>query len=329
MNNHNFWRNLVIIGLFFIILGSSLTYLNLSHYVNAPNINSQTTNIIIPYGYSVKRIGKELAARNLITYPKVFLLVHRLFFDHVPLRAGEYEIPAHASVHDIIKILYEGRVIVHKITFPEGITTKEIIDKILNEPTLLGNITKEFDEGVFLSDTYYYTYGETKMTLIRRIIYESLTLLNELWDKRAANLPLANKEEALILASIIEKETGIASERPRIAGVFINRLRKKMKLQADPTVIYAVTQGKYLLTRSLSRNDLKIDSPYNTYLYPGLPPTPIANSGKAAIEAALHPLTTNELFFVVDGKGGHNFSSSLAEHNQHVSNYRNGVNNVK
>ncbi len=317
-------RNLLSVALFIILLSSSLLYLNLSHYIDAASNNAVSVNLIIQRGYSVKKIGKELAERNLIAQPKLFCLVHRLFFKAVPLQAGEYEIPPHATIHDIIELMHEGKVIVHKLTLPEGITNKEIIEIILNEPMLVGKITKEFQEGDFLADTYYYTYGESKMMLLNRIYNKSQIMIDNLWAKKADNLPLVSKNEAVVLASIIEKETGIANERPRIAGVFINRLRKKMKLQADPTVIYAVTKGEYLFTRNITITDLKIDSPYNTYLHEGLPPTAIASPGVAAIEAALNPLVTNELYFVATGNGGHNFSSNLAEHNNHVRNYRNG-----
>ncbi len=223
-----------------------------------------------------------------------------------------------------MEIINKGIVVIHKLTILEGVTTKEIIDKISLEKALIGGITREFKEGELLSDTYHYTYGESRIVVLERIYNRSKVVVEELWEKRALKLPLANKQEALVLASIIEKETGIASERPRIAGVFINRLRKKMKLQADPTVIYAVTKGQYTLTRALTVADLRIKSPYNTYIHKGLPPTPIASFGKSALEAALNPTSTSELYFVADGKGGHNFSTTLAKHNAHVNNYRKG-----
>ena len=304
------------------MLGSSLVYLNLSHYIESPNDQTQTIRLIIPRGYSVKKIAKELSRYQVITYPKAFWMVHRVFFSDSPLQAGEYEIPPHSSVQSIIEMMHEGKVVVHKLTLPEGITTQEILEKVINESMLLGEVTTEFNEGDFLADTYHYTYGETKMMLLNRMYQKSQDIINELWSKRAPNLPLANKQEAIILASIIEKETGIAAERPRIAGVFVNRLRKKMKLQADPTVIYAITQGQYVFNRSITASDLKIKSLYNTYLYPGLPPTAIGNPGLKALEAALNPLDTKEIYFVADGKGGHNFSTTLVDHNQHVSNYR-------
>ena len=316
-------RSLLSILFFLTILGSSLLYVNLDCYVNAPGYNDQPVNIIVKRGYSVKKIGKELVERNVIAHPKIFYLVHRLFFRGRTLQAGEYEIPAHASIREIIKMIHQGSVLVHKLTITEGITNKEVIDHIAAENMLVGDITKEFHEGDFLADTYYYTYGESKMMVLNRIYKKSQAIIEELWEKRQENLPISSKQEAVTLASIVEKETGIASERPRIAGVFINRLKKKMKLQADPTVIYAVTQGQYVFNREITLSDLKIKSPYNTYLYEGLPPTAIASPGRAAIEAVLNPMETNELYFVANGKGGHNFSASLSDHNNHVRNYRN------
>ena len=315
-------KKIILVSLFVLILGLSLAYLNLSHYMDTKSNNNQTVNLIIPRGYSIKQIGKELVKLDLISYPKVFWLAHRMFFQDLFLQAGEYEIPPYTSIREILNMMHEGKVVIHKLTLPEAITTKEIITKIKNEKMLIGEITKEFNEGDFIADTYYYTYGESKMMFLNRVYKKSQILLDELWAKRLPNLPLANKQEAVILASIVEKETGLASERRRIAGVFINRLNKKMRLQADPTVIYALTQGQYLFNRSITLTDLKIKSLYNTYLYPGLPPTAIGNPGVAAIEAVLNPLPTTELYFVADGKGGHNFSSNLKDHNQHVSNYR-------
>jgi UPF0755 protein len=316
-------RQLLSIALFLFILGSSLFYFNLSHYINIYGSNEKSANILIKKGYSAKRIGKELAQHGLIEHPKLFYLLHKLIFRAVPLQAGEYEIPAHATMRNIIDIMHKGMVIIHKFSITEGSTNKETIEKINNEPSLVGEIEQKFNEGDLLADTYYFTYGESKMTLLKRIYYKSQLNIDNAWNNRQSDLPLANKNEAVILASIIEKETGIADERARISGVFINRLRKNIKLQADPTVIYAVTQGQYTLNRSLSLADLKINSPYNSYIYPGLPPTAIASPGKASLEAALNPAKTNDLYFVANGQGGHNFSSSLAEHNQHVNNYRN------
>ena len=316
-------KSIFYIILFLSLLSSSLLFLNLSYYIEAPSGKSSITNIIIQRGFSVKKIGKELKKQGLVKHPKIFFLVHRLFFKSATLQSGEYLIPANSSIRDIITIMKEGDVVVHKLTLREGITKKEILDKIIEETMLVGFITKDFEEGELLADTYYYTYGESKMMLLNRIYNKSKAIIDELWEKRDEGLPINSKKEALTLASIIEKETYIESERPRIAGVFVNRLRKNMRLQADPTVIYAITKGEYVFNRSITLADLKFDSPYNTYLYVGLTPTAIASPGKKALEAALKPLKTNELYFVANGKGGHNFSVSLGEHNNHVRNYKN------
>ena len=316
-------KSIFCIILFLVLLSSSLLVLNLNYYIDAPSGKSFITNIIIQRGFSVKKIGKELQKEGLVSYPKIFYLVHKLFFKSMSLQSGEYLIPANSSIRDIITIMNKGDVVVHKLTLPEGITKKEIFDRVNQEKMLVGSITKDFEEGELLADTYYYTYGESKMMLLTRIYNKSKDVINELWEKRDEDLPINTKKEALSLASIIEKETSIESEKPRISGVFINRLRKNMKLQADPTVIYAITKGEYVFNRGITLADLKFDSPYNTYLYVGLTPTAIASPGRKSLEAALKPLKTNELYFVADGKGGHNFSSSLDDHNNYVRSYRN------
>jgi UPF0755 protein len=316
-------KQLALIALFLFILGSSLALFNLSHYIDNPGNNTKSATIIIPHGSSVKKIGKDLAKHNIISYPKVFYLIHKIIFSNIPLHAGEYTFHAHSSMHNIIRIMNKGMVTVRRLTFPEGTTHKQIIDTIDSNKALVGETLNEFKEGDFLADTYHYTYGENRMTLLNRIYHKSQITINRLWENRSPDLPFSSKKEAITLASIVEKETAIASERKRIAGVFINRLRKDMRLQADPTVIYAVTQGQYTLARKLKKKDLRMDSPYNTYLYKGLPPSAISSPGKSALEAVLNPPNTKELYFVANRKGGHNFSSSLKEHNKHVKKYRN------
>jgi UPF0755 protein len=312
-------------SLYFVIVIFFLGYLNLHYYIDAPGNNSTIVDLVIHKGYSAKRIGKELVKNDIINNAKIFTIVKRLFFPEYILKAGEFEIPPNSSITEVLTIINKGVVVTHKFKITEGTTTKEILDKILENKTLIGGITKEYEDGDFIADTYYYTYGESRMTVLERIYNRSKMLLDNLWETRAPNLPYSSKEEAVILASIIEKETGIASERPRISAVFNNRLKKNMKLQADPTVIYAVTKGQYTLGRPIRKSDLRLDSPYNTYIYTGLPPTAITNAGKAAIEAALNPMHTNEIFFVADGRGGHNFSATLSKHNNYVQNYRKGI----
>lgn len=307
----------------FVTIG--LIYINLQYYINVPGNNSKPINLVINKGYSTKRVGKELVKFNIINNDKIFVIVKKLFFSNYILKAGEFNIPPHATLTEVLKILNKGDVVIHKLIILEGMTTQEILANILVNKTLIGGVTKEYKDGDFIANTYHYTYGESRMALLERIFNRSQIIIDTLWKERSPNIVLQNKKDAVILASIIEKETGIASERPRIAAVFSNRLKKKMRLQADPTVIYAITEGKYNLARPLTKADLRLKSPYNTYIYVGLPPTAIANPGKAALEAALNPMKTNELFFVADGKGGHNFSATLSNHNEHVNNYRNGI----
>ncbi|MEK6734903.1 MAG: endolytic transglycosylase MltG [Pseudomonadota bacterium] len=316
------FKQAYLISLFLFILGVSLAYINLNHYINFYGSNTKSVTVIIKRGYSVKKIGKELALNDIINHPKLFYLVHKVFFKAIPLQAGEYEIPPHSTVRNIINIMNKGMVIIHKLTIPEGTTLFDTLEKVRNSDKLEGDIINRFKEGDLLADTYHYTYGETRMDLLNKIYHKSQNIINDLWENRQEILPFKTKEEAITLASIVDKETGIASERPRIATVFINRLNKKMRLQADPTVIYAITKGEYILDRPISNKDLKMNSPYNTYLYSGLPPTPICSPGKEALASALNPLQTKELFFVANGSGGHNFSHTLKDHNNHVRSYR-------
>jgi UPF0755 protein len=198
----------------------------------------------------------------------------------------------------------------------------QVLDLVKTTETLDGDAPARVPEGSLLPETYHYVYGDTRTALIERMAQAMRQVLAELWDARAANLPYETPHQALVLASIVEKETGVTSERARVAAVFVNRLRRGMKLDADPTVIYALTNGTGPLDRELTRADLLEDDPYNTYRYAGLPPGPIACPGRAALEAALHPAETDELYFVADGKGGHLFAKTLEEHARNVAQYR-------
>ena len=212
----------------------------------------------------------------------------------------------------------KGDVFYRKITLPEGLTNAEIA-QILNEnPYLSGELALGDKQGLILPETYTFPFGTARQKIVAEAQADMQKTLDEAWNARDLNLPIKNKKELLILASIIEKETGIVDERPLVASVFLNRLRKGMRLQTDPTVIYAITEGETSFGRSLKKKDLKIDSPYNTYLNYGLPPGPICNPGREAIMAAAHPAESDYLYFVADGKGGHRFAKSLSEHNRNV-----------
>ncbi len=298
--------------------------LGVHHYLNDGALPEEKL-VLIERGQGVSAIAQTLKKEGVITQPFLFKIVAR-FRDS--LKAGEYKFPANISMADAIEMMELGEVFDRKITIPEGYTSYQIV-KLLNGRTdLQGEIKAIPAEGSLLPDTYHFVATENRQDILNRMQLAMKKALDDAWQKRASGLPLKTKEEALILASIVEKETGIAKERARVAGVFINRLNKGMMLQTDPTVIYAITKGKIQnegkgpLGRRLLRKDLKINSPFNTYKNVGLTPTPIANPGRAAIEATLNPEKHDYIFFVADGTGGHMFGKTLAEHNRNVAKWR-------
>lgn len=309
---------LLLLGL--VSLMGSLGWLY--NYYTSPNNTITEQTVIIEKGASTRDIIYHLADRQIISYPFAFRLTLKFIQDKKHFVAGEYLIPANASPQAVYNKLTSGEVVIRKVTIPEGLTTTQIIEIIHNTEGLEGKISEEINEGDLLPETYHFTYGETRNELVQHIKERMAELQKELWENRQDNLPFDTWHEALTLASIVEKETGVNDERARVAAVFINRLKKGMRLQSDPTVIYAITEGKNQLDRPLSKADLKIDSPYNTYVKYGLPPHPIAHAGRASIEAVLQPMDTKELYFVADGNGGHNFAKTLKEHNRNVQKYR-------
>lgn len=288
---------------------------------SAPGPHQSDVVVLLAPGASVARIAHELDEAGVIRDRRLFVVAVRAKNASARLKAGEYEIPAQASMFDVIRLLVEGKSILHRFTAPEGRTTAQILRAIAADPTLVGDVTLAPKEGELLPETYAFTRGETRDRMIARMIADQKALLDALWDERATDLPYTNREQAVILASIVEKETGKADERARIAAVFVNRLRRRMRLESDPTVIYGLTEGEPL-GRGLRASELAKETPYNTYVISGLPPTPIANPGRAAIEAVLNPLVTDEIFFVADGDGGHAFAATLAEHERNVAQWR-------
>ena len=277
-------------------------------------------NIVIPQGASVRDIAALLRQQGAVNNPLVFRLAARLIARD-KLHAGEFAFAAGQSIADQIAMLRdESRVIVRRFTVPEGLTSWEIVGLLRDEPALSGEIADIPADGELLPETYHFGYGDNRQGLIDRMRKGQRALLGQLWEKRAADLPIQTPEQAMVMASLVEKETGKkAEERPRVAGVFYNRLRLNMRLQSDPTAIYALTQGQGPLSRELTREDLTRPSPFNTYASDGLPPSPICNPGRAAIEAALHPEANDFLYFVADGTGGHAFAKDLATHNRNVA----------
>lgn len=287
-----------------------------------PGPLGESVYVVIAKGSGTSAVAKELADAGVIKSPYLFKLAARIFGLDKKLKAGEYLFPPMISMEQAITKLSSGDIVYRKITLPEGLTTAQMLDIINNEQLLSGEITEMVSEGELLPETYSFTRGDTKDNIIRRAKKAMAEILEESWTNRKQPLPVKTPQQLLVLASIIEKETAIDAERGLVASVFVNRLTKGMKLQTDPTVIYALTLGKKDLGRLLTRKDLAVDSPYNTYKYYGLPPTPICNPGKASLQAAANPEFSSYLYFVADGTGGHNFAVSLKEHNNNVKNWK-------
>ena len=279
------------------------------------------TIVSLPMGTGLNQAANILQQRGVVRSALIFRLGVTYAQKAGALRAGEYAIPSGASPKEIMDILTDGKPIIYKLTLAEGLTSAMIVDLVRKDPTLVGDITEVPPEGSLLPETYIFNRGESRSGLIKRMQEDHKRVLDELWAGRAQNLPLATKEEAVILASVVEKETGVAEERPRVASVFVNRLRKGMKLQSDPTIIYGLTGG-VPLGRGIRQSELTKATPYNTYVIVGLPPTPIANPGKASLAAVLNPAQTEDLFFVADGTGGHAFAATVAEHEANVRKWR-------
>ncbi|MBR0650673.1 endolytic transglycosylase MltG [Roseomonas terrae] len=284
-----------------------------------PGPLAEPAQVVIPRG-GTERIAGALKERGVIRDARAFAAAAWLTRSAGPLRAAEFAFPAGAPLSEVLHILREGRAVQRRLTIAEGLTAHQI-RALLDRAEGLTGETPAIDEGALLPETYAYEWGDTRGAIVRRADAAMDRALAEAWANRAPDLPLANPREALILASIVERETGQAEERETVAGVFINRLRRGMPLQSDPTVAYAATGGAPM-DRPISRADLDRDHPFNTYRVRSLPPGPIASPGKAALAATLRPAATDYLYFVADGTGGHAFARTLDEHNRNVARWR-------
>jgi UPF0755 protein len=320
----------------FLVILSAITGLIANNWLhNAENrvVTFQARNIIVANGATMRGFADQLVADGLLNEPWSFRFWARYRGLSSSLKTGEYQIPADATMNELLLLVTSGQVIDYPVTFIEGWSFKQlravlakqnqlkhVIDKLDNQ-SLMKAIGAEgiHPEGRFYPDTYHYTASMTDLDILRQAYNKMDKFIEAEWQKRDENLPLKNRDQALTLASIIEKETGAEIERPLIAGVFINRLRKGMLLQTDPTVIYGMGDS---YNGNIRRKDLHRDTPYNTYTRAGLPPTPIAMPGGEAIKATLHPAQTNALYFVAKGDGTHYFSATLREHNNAVNKYQ-------
>jgi UPF0755 protein len=286
---------------------------------NNPESTSQSVEVEIPAGTAQAQVGAQLQAAGLLESPRQFTILARLFGGEATIKAGSYILKSGNSWQDWVAVLQSGKVITRMLTLPEGMASVLITDRLLANPNLEGPLEVP-PEGSLLPETYGYRKGEARAAVVVRMQAAQAALLDELWQNRSPNTAVESPEEAVILASIVEKETGRAGERDVVAGVFSNRLRQGMKLQADPTVIYPVSKGR-ALGRRIRRSELLDKNGYNTYMREGLPVGPITNPGRAAIEAVLNPADTKAIFFVADGKGGHAFAETLAQHQSNVADF--------
>ncbi|MBX3568173.1 MAG: endolytic transglycosylase MltG [Rhizobiaceae bacterium] len=290
----------------------------------APGSTTEAQTFLVRPNAGVGEIASSLEQRGLISDSLVFQAGLRAYGARQSLKAGEYEVPPRASMHDIMKLLQSGKSIMYSLTIPEGLTVQQALKRVADNEALSGDMPADLPpEGSLATDTQRFTRGTPRKDVIAKMHSQQQAMVEEIWAKRQPDLPIADINEFVTLASIVEKETGVASERPHVASVFVNRLRKNMRLQSDPTIIYGLFGGAGKpADRPIFQSDIEKSTPYNTYIIKGLPPTPIANPGRAALEATANPLATDDLYFVADGTGGHVFAGTLDEHNRNVAKWR-------
>ena len=291
----------------------------------SPGPLQTNTNFIIRNGAGLSEIASNLERNLIISDARVFRYLTATHLNAgESLKAGEYEIKAHASMNEIMELLKSGKSILYSVSFPEGLTVRQMFDRMLDDPVLEGDLPAALpSEGSLRPDTYKFSRGTKRSEIIDQMAAAQQKLVDQIWERRDPSLFLKSKQEFVTLASIVEKETGVPDERAHVASVFLNRLGKGMRLQSDPTIIYGLFGGGGKPSdRPIYQSDLKKETPYNTYVIKGLPPTPIANPGKDALEAVANPWKTQDLYFVADGTGGHVFAATLEDHNANVKRWR-------
>ena len=303
------------------VVGLALAWAAFSYAGPGPRApKGEKTTVYIAPGSGLSAIAVALDNAGVITSSLLFTIAAHVGGDATKLRAGEYEFASRTPMRRILDDIRDGRVVRRQVTVPEGWTSDMAVERLMAEPLLTGSVTAP-PEGAILPATYDFQRGEPRAAVLKRMTDAQTKLLAELWAKRAPDLPVKTPEEAVTLASIVEKETAVPAERPRIAAVFVNRLRKGMRLESDPTIIYGVTKGRPL-GRSILASEVRGETPWNTYVIAGLPKTPIANPGRESLAAVLNPPKSEELFFVADGAGGHVFAKTFEEHQRNVAKWR-------
>ena len=276
----------------------------------------------VPRGSGMRDIADILSREGVIDQPWLFIGGVLVLKAREDLKAGEYEFKAHSSMRDVVATIVEGKVVAHQVSIPEGFTSEQIVARLVQDNVLAGDIKQIPREGSLLPDTYNFARGITREQMVQRMQQAQQRLFHEIWEHRAPDLPLKTPDQLVVLASLVEKETGKPEERTRVAAVFVNRLKQRMKLQSDPTIIYGLVGGKGTLGRPIMKSEIEQPTPYNTYIIDGLPPGPIANPGRASLEATANPARTRELYFVADGTGGHAFAETYEQHQKNVTRLR-------
>ncbi len=321
----SFWRWAFRLGLVCLLV-AALAFGLAAYYIKdqferAGPLQAET-HLVVERGESVSQIAAKLADHGIIRNADVFRIGVRVLDGGRDLKAGEFAFAPGWSMREVMDHLRSGETVLHRLTIPEGLTSQDVVDILRATDNLGGEINAVPSEGSLLPETYYFSLGDSRQSLIARMADNMAERLAALWEKRVEGLPIDNPQQALVLASIVERETGEDDERALVAGVFINRLHKGMRLQSDPTVVYGLSNGTGEIGRPLTRKDLKTAHPYNTYVIKGLPPGPIANPGEESLAAVMAPAETDYLYFVADGTGGHAFAKTLAEHNKNVAKWR-------
>lgn len=289
---------------------------------------TEPKTIIFSQGKGFQSITDELTQQGVIDKPLLFKAMAVALGQARNFKAGEYRFTERMTPKAVVVMIASGRIVQHKITIPEGLTVRDIVKLLQAEPLMEGDVPVAITEGSLLPETYMFTYGFKRADMVAQMQKAMRAVLEEAWPKRQPNLPYDTIDKALVMASVVEKETGVPNERGHVASVFVNRLRKGMRLQSDPTVAYGIEQAMGApLGRPLTTIDLQTPTPYNTYMIDSLPPAPICNPGKASLEAVLNPPDTEDLYFVATGKGGHNFAPTLEQHNRNVQLYRSRIAN--
>jgi UPF0755 protein len=318
------FMNFVVSSVMLLILAAGVAvYFGKSEFDGA-GPSTTTENFMVRPNTGVADIAEQLERRGLISDSRIFRMGVRAYGNDAALKAGEYEIKAGASMRDIMELLKSGKSVLASLTIPEGLTVEQAFARIAEHEALTGDMPSEIPpEGSLATDTQRFTRGTSRQQIIDKMLADQKKLVEDIWERRVSGLPLADINEFVTLASIVEKETGRGDERSRVAAVFINRLNKGMRLQSDPTIIYGIFGGKGKPSdRPIYQSDIQNPTPYNTYTIQGLPPTPIANPGRAALEAVANPSKTSDLYFVADGTGGHVFAATIEEHNENVARWR-------